>query len=116
MRTAVNMKNLFKALFMISILSLLTACVSDDSYVQKVLPEVDEEEVSLYYYSPPSCNYHVVGYIELNGTYLSKSRVFEQLISEAAEMGADGVVVDYLDKSDLMGQYVGLGKAIQCLD
>ena len=93
---------------------LLVACVNDAYHIQR-LDAVDIDNVELYYTRYPSCDYERVGFIESTGAYMTKGDTFDFLMQEAAKMGADGVIVDYLHRSEIK-YYSVVGEAIRCLD
>lgn len=101
-----------KILIVILFSQIISSCLVN-SHTQLYLPEVDEEDIQLFYLNQPKCEYQKVGLIEVDGGYHNKQELFNELINLAAEMGADGVVVDHLQRLDIK-EYVALAYAIRC--
>ncbi len=102
-----------KTIYATTLLLLLTSCVSD-TYKEEQITHIGNKKLNVFYYTKPTCAYEVIGYIEVNGFYYTKSGVFQFMADEAKKMQADAVEIDYLDQLDIK-EYVGLGKAIRCL-
>lgn len=93
---------------------LVTGCVLD-SYTIRNLDPIDKDQVTLYFTDYPSCEYERVGFIESTGAYLTKEDTFDYVLEEAARMGADGVVIDYLQRSEIK-YYSVVAEAIRCFE
>ncbi len=106
------MKTLIIYLFIFITFSL-NACVFD-TYKESYGTNINSEDLKVYYYTKPTCEYEVIGYIEVNGFYYTKSSIFQFMAEEAKKMKAEAVEVDYLKQIDTK-EYVGIGKAIRCL-
>ena len=113
------MKNI-KPILILLLMPLLSACLTDVyQQDQEVLIESDDEtkkvKLPVYYFNRPKCDYEVVGYIEVDGFYYTKELVFQYMADEAHSLKADAVDIDYLQQLDTK-EYIGLGKAIRCLN
>jgi len=105
--------NKLKSTFILLLLPFLTSCISD-VYQQAQLTTIEKQKIPVYYYNRPSCEYEVIAYIEVNGTYYKKQSVFQFMADEAYKLKADAVEIDFLRQLDNK-EYVGVGKAIRCL-
>lgn len=76
--------------------------------------EIEEDSVRVYYIDFPKCDYSVMGHIQVNGGVYTLDGLFDDFRSQAAEVGADGVVVINAQRMDIK-QYYGSAKAIRCL-
>lgn len=92
----------------------LSACVSD-TYKTIDLDSIDSDRVTLYYTTYPTCKFDTVGYIESTGAYYTKNDIFDYVINEAANLGADGVIIDYLQQSESK-YYSVVAEAIRCYE
>ncbi len=103
----------FIRLLMVLTFALFLIACATDSYQEIQTTTVNKNQIRVYYGTFPSCEYDVVGHIEVNGQYHSKQSLFQFMADEAEKMKAKAVIIDYL-KSLNIREYVAVGKAILC--
>lgn len=106
----------FKIILMLLFVPLLSSCFIDVYQKDQIVSdENDKFKIPIYYYSRPTCDYEVVGYVEVNDFFYTKKLLFQFMADEAYHLKADAVEIDYLHQLE-MKQYVAVGKAIRCLN
>lgn len=103
---------LFKLLKITLFSTLLTSCAFD-TYQLTQTTSVNKTKIQIYYPNLPSCNYDVLGIIDVKGFYFSKNSLFLNMAEEAEKLNADGVIIGYLQQLDIK-EYIAVGEAILC--
>ncbi len=100
---------IFKIIIALSFLTILFGCATGSSIVTgKVRPAISPSEVKIYL-DPPS-KYETIGIVEASSdvefsTQAAQDRTINELKSQAAKIGANGVLL--LNTGDKSGEMVG---------
>ncbi|MDH5356775.1 MAG: hypothetical protein OEY09_20210 [Gammaproteobacteria bacterium] len=94
--------------------TLVISCAQPILVVGEPGVAIDPDKVKVYYARRADCDYDTVGYITGHGGLYSLASLVHDMRTQAAEIGADGVVVIETRRLDLF-EYIGTAKAIRCL-
>ncbi len=95
---------------------LLLASCSQQGVILQADPgsAVAEEQVKVLLNERPACNYEVVAWLEIPGTFYDRSRLIGVFRSKAANLGADFVEITSLQKIGAI-EYKGTARALRCV-
>jgi len=93
---------------------LLNGCVESSVVVAKPGASVPSDEVSVYYFERPRCNFETIAHIRVTGGYFSLEGMLRNMRREAAQAGASGLYVLQTQQLETK-EFLGTAKAIRCL-
>ena len=105
---------LYSAVKMLLGASLLSGCLQPALVVGPKRAPLASEDVVIYYIERPRCSFETIAHIRAEGGFYSLEGMMTSMRRQAAEIGASGLYVLQMQRSDLKG-YRGSAKAIRCL-
>ena len=92
----------------------LGACAESTLVTGQPRNSIEVEDVVVYYFERPRCNFETIAHIEINGGYFSLTTMLAEMRQQAAEVGASGLYLLHTQQLDVT-EYLGLAKANRCL-
>lgn len=105
---------LIRIVFISSLATLATGCVSPVIIVGEQGEAIDYESVKVFYTRRPACEFETIGYLRVGGGYYSLAALLGRMRQQAADIGAESVYVLETRRLDIF-EYIGTAKAIRCL-
>ena len=96
------------------LLCLLAGCSVPATIVGQPGEKTRPESVRIYYTQRPQCEFETIALVQVEGSYYSLQSMFDQMRSQAAEVGANGLYVLHTQRLETK-EYLGTAKAIRCL-
>ena len=96
--------------------AMLSACAGDSQILTgPELESVEVEQVRLVFGYPVQCDYDALAIFEISGGYFSRESIVEEFRELGADVGADVVQIQYLQKRNV-GEFLGQARALRCID
>lgn len=89
-------------------------CANSTLLVGQQRAAIDSEDVVLYFYERPRCNFETIAWIEMTHGVFGVEQMLADMRQAAAEVGASGLVLIQSQQLSLI-ETAGSAKAIRCL-
>jgi len=97
------------------VLMCLMGCSSSSITLGESLEPIEVEKVRVYLDEKPQCDFEVVAWLNIPGDYYNRGRLIDAFRQKAAQLGAEGLQITYLQKIGST-EYHGSARAIRCLN
>ena len=103
-----------------SVIGLLCAaalgggCANTTLLVGQQRAAIDSDDVVVYFYERPRCNFETVAWIEVKHGVFGPQHMLSDMREAAAEVGASGLVLQHSQQLSLI-ETAGSARAIRCL-